>query len=66
MRSGLPDGSSSSIIIFITTTPFDVEGSVVGVPRFIVGIWHGVSLVYDMVVYGMVHCWYTVRYIVDI
>ena len=66
MRSGLPDGSSSCIIIFITTTPFDVEGREVGVPRFIVGIWYGISLVYDMVVFGMIHRWYTVWYIVDI
>ena len=35
VRSGLPDGSSSCIIIIIiTTTPFDVKGREVGVPRF--------------------------------
>ena len=58
MRSGLPDGSSSCIIIIIiiiTTTPFDVEGREVGVPRFMMVIWYGTSLVYGMVVYGMVH-----------
>ena len=49
MRSVLPDGSSSCIIIIITTTPFDVEGREVGVPWFIVGIWYGTSLVYGMV-----------------
>ena len=33
VRSGLPDGSSSCIlIIIITTIPFDVEGREVGVP----------------------------------
>ena len=55
VRSGLPDGSSSCIIIIIiiTTTPFDVEGREVGVPRF-------------MMVYGMVHRWYMVWYIVGI
>ena len=69
VRSGLPDGSSSCIIIIIiiiTTTPFDVEGREVGVPRFMMVIWYGTSLVYGMVVYGMVHRWYTVWYIVDI
>ena len=30
------------------------------------GIWYGTSLVYVIVVYGMVHRWYTVWYIVDI
>ena len=53
VRSGLPDGSSSCIIIIITTTPFNVEGSEVVVPRFMIGIWYGTSLVY-----GMVHCWF--------
>ena len=38
VRSGLPDGSSSCIIIIITTTPFDVEGREVGVPRYMMGI----------------------------
>ena len=38
---------------------------------YIVGIWYGISLVYDIVVYGMVHrwymvWWYMVRYIVGI
>ena len=66
MRSGLPDGSSSYIIIIITTTPFDVEGREVGVPRFMMVIWYGTSLIYGMVVYGMVHRWYMVWYIVDI
>ena len=67
MRSGLPDGSSSCIIIIIvTTTPFDVEGREVGVPRFMMFIWYGTSLVYGMVVYGMVHRWYMVWYIVGI
>ena len=62
MRSGLLDGSSSCIIIIIiTTTPFDVEGREVGVPRFMMGIWYGTSLVY-----GMVHRWYMVWYIVGI
>ena len=62
VRSGLPDGSSSCIIIIIiTTTPFDVEGREVGVPRFIMVIWYGTSLVY-----GMVHRWYMVWYIVGI
>ena len=62
VRSGLPDGSSSCIIIIIiiTTTPFDVEGREVGVPRFMMVHWYGTSLVYGMVVYGMVHRWYTV------
>ena len=55
VRSGLPDGSSSCIIIIITTTPFDVEGREVGVPRYMMGIWYGTSLVY-----GMVHHWYMV------
>ena len=56
MRSGLPDGSSSCIInIIITTTPFDVEGREVGVPRFMMFIWYGTSLVY-----GMVHRWYMI------
>ena len=66
MRSGLPDGSSSCIIFIITTTTFNVEGREVGVPRFMMVIWYGTSLVYGMVVYGMVHRWYTVWYIVDI
>ena len=66
MRSGLPDGLSSCIIIIITTTPFDGEGREVGVPRFIMGIWYGTSLVYDIVVYGKVNCWYMVWYIVGI
>ena len=72
VRSGLPDGSSTCIIIIITTTPFDVEGREVGVPYdgymiwYIVGIWYGTSLVYDMVVYGMVHRWYMVWYIIGI
>ena len=62
LRSGLLDGSSSCIIIIIiTTTPFDVEGREVGVPRFMIGIWYGTSLVY-----GMVHRWYMVWYIVGI
>ena len=68
VRSGLPDGSSSCIIIIIiiTMTPFDIEGHEVGVPRFMMVIWYGTSLAYSMVVYGMVHRWYTVWYIVDI
>ena len=67
MRSGLPDGSSSYIIIIIiTTTPFDVEGREVGVPRFMMVIWYGTSLIYGIVVYGMVRRWYMVWYIVDI
>ena len=33
------------IIIIITTTPFEVEGREVGVPRFMMGIWYGTSLV---------------------
>ena len=67
VRSGLPDGSSSCIIIIIiTTTSFDVEGREVGVPRFMMVIWYGTSLVYGMVVYGMVHRWYMVWYIVGI
>ena len=67
VRSGLPDGSSSCIIIIIITmTPFDIEGREVGVPRFIMVIWYGTSLVYGMVVYGMVHRWYMVWYIVGI
>ena len=41
VRSGLPDGSSSCIIIIITKTPFDVEGREVGVPRSMMGIWYG-------------------------
>ena len=50
MRSGLPDGSLSCvIIIIITTTPFDVEGREVGVPRFMMVIWYGTSFVYGMV-----------------
>ena len=40
------------IIIIITTAPFDVEGREVGIPRFMIGIWYGTSLVY-----GMVHSW---------
>ena len=68
VRSGLPDGSSSCIIIIIiiTMTPLDVEGREVGVPRFMMVIWYGTSLVYGMVVYGMVHHWYMVWYIVGI
>ena len=27
---------------------------------YIVGIWYGISLIYDIVVYGMVHRWYMV------
>ena len=46
VRSGLPDGSSSCIIIIITTTPFDVKGREVGVPRFMKCIWYGTLLVY--------------------
>ena len=53
VRSGLPDGSSSCIIIIITKTPFDVEGREVGVPRSMMDIWYGTSLVY-----GMVHSWF--------
>ena len=50
VRSGLPDGSSSCIIIIIiTTTPFNVEGCEVGVPRFMMIIWYGTLLVYGMV-----------------
>ena len=41
VRSGLPDGSSSCIIIIITTTPFDVKGREVGVPRYMMVIWYG-------------------------
>ena len=56
VRSGLPNGSSSCIIIIIITmTPFNVEGREVGVPQFMMGIWYGTSLVY-----GMVHRWYMV------
>ena len=44
VRLGLPNGLC--IIIIITTTPFDVEGREVGVPRFMMGIWYGTSLVY--------------------
>ena len=40
VRSGLPDGSSSCIIIIIVMTPFYVEGHVVGVPWFVKGIWY--------------------------
>ena len=60
MRLGLPDGLC--IIIIITTTPFDVEGREVGVPRFMMGIWYGTSLVYMVWyivgLYGMVHRWF--------
>ena len=66
MRSGLPDGSSSFIIIIITTALIDVEGCEVGAPRSMMGIWYGTSLVYGMVVYGMVHRWYMIWYIVCI
>ena len=38
VRSGLPDDSTSCIIIIITTTPFYVEGREVGVPRFVKSI----------------------------
>ena len=41
VRSGLPDGSSSCIILIITMTPFDVEGREVGVPQSMIGIWYG-------------------------
>ena len=61
MRSGLPDGSSSCIIIIIiTTTPFNVKGREVGVPRFMMVIRYGILLIYDVMVYGMVHHWYMV------
>ena len=66
VRSGLPDGSSSCIIIIITTTPFDVEGREVGVPRYMMGIWYSTSLVYGMVVYCMVHRSYMLWYIIGI
>ena len=33
---------------------------------YIVGIWYGISLVYDIVVYGMVRRWYMVWYKVGI
>ena len=53
MRSGLPDGSSSCIIIIITTAPFNVEGREVGVPRSMMGmVWYMVGL------HGMVHRWF--------
>ena len=45
VRSGLPDGLSSCIIIIITTTSFYVESHEVGVPRFMMGIWYGTLLV---------------------
>ena len=61
VRSGLPNGSSSCIIIIIIMTPFDVEGRKVGVPRYMMGIWYGTSLVY-----GMVHRWYMIWYIIGI
>ena len=72
VRSGLPDGSSSCIIIIIiTTTLFDVEGREVGVPRFMMVIWYVTSLVYMVwyivgiwygtsLVYGMVYRWYMI------
>ena len=67
MRSGLPDGSSSCIsIIIITTTPFDVKGREVGVPRFMIGIWYGGIWYGTSLVYGMVYRWYMVWYIVGI
>ena len=46
VRSGLPNGSSSCIIIIITTTPFDVKGREVGVPWFMKCILYGTLLVY--------------------
>ena len=46
VRSGLPAGSSSCIIIIITTTPFDVKGREVGVPWFMKCIWYGILLVF--------------------
>ena len=54
--SSLPNGSSPCIIIIIiiTTTPFNVEGREVGVPRFMMVIWYGTSLVY-----GMMGIWYS-------
>ena len=45
VRSGLHDGSSSCIIIIITTTPFDVKGREVGVPRFMKCISYDTLLV---------------------
>ena len=42
VRSGLPN---RFIIIIITTTPIDVEGREVGIPRFMMGIWYGTLLV---------------------
>ena len=44
VRSGLPNGSTSCIIIIITTIPFYVEGRKVGVPRFMKSIWYGILL----------------------
>ena len=62
MRSGLPNGSSSCIIIIITTTPFDVEGREVGVPRSMMGIWYGTWLGYMVWyivgLYDVVHSWF--------
>ena len=62
VRSGLPDGSSSCIIIIITTTPFDVEGREVGVPRSMMGIWYGTWLGYMVWyivgLYDVVHSWF--------
>ena len=47
VRSGLPDGSSSCIIIIIITmTPFDVKGREVGVPQFMKCIRYSTLLVY--------------------
>ena len=67
VRSGLPDGSSSCIIIIIiTTTPFNVEGREVGVPRFMMVIWYGGIWYGTSLVYGMVYRWYMVWYIVGI
>ena len=62
VRSGLPDGSSSCIIIIITTTPFDVEGREVGVPRSMMGIWYdtrlGYMVWYIVGLYDVVHSWF--------
>ena len=55
------------IITIITTTPFDVEGREVGIPRFMMGIWYIVGIWYGtLLVYGMVHRWYMVWYIVGL
>ena len=62
VRSGLPDGSSSCIIIIITMTSFNVKGRDVGFPRSMMAIWYGTWLGYMVWyivgLYDVVHSWF--------